>query len=249
MDQNPGLKNFFDSGFYEEYWPEADDENSVKVLAEKILSLLGARSGHILDWRGGHGRYALWFARAGLNVTLLDFMRPYLDNARTLFSQNDMPVEIIEADSRETPKNIQADFAVCLSNSVGFMSESEEIKAFRSLGDALRTGAKLLVDCMNLFFLTKHIAEGIQEKQSDDGCIRKSEGYFDFRTSVWHKTFELIKPDGSAEKKQFNQIMYTPQHLSAMLEEAGFITEHIYGDFDGTPIVFDSKKIVLLARK
>ncbi len=127
MDQNPGLRDFFESGFYEEYWPEADDESSVKELARKVLSLLGANSGHILDWRCGSGRYAVWFARAGLKVTLLDFM-----------------------------------------------GETEEIKAFRSLNQALRPGAKLLLDC------------------------RKGSGS---------------------------------------------------GDFEGTPIDFDSTKIVLLARK
>ena len=249
MDQNPGLRDFFESGFYEEYWPEADDESSVKELARKVLSLLGANSGHILDWRGGSGRYAIWLARAGLKVTLLDFMGDYLNKARELFNQNDLSLETVERDSRETPRKIQADFAVCLSNSVGFMSETEEIKAFRSLNQALRPGAKLLLDCMNLFFLIKPISDGLQERQREDGCIRKSEGYFDFRTSVWYKTFELIKSDGSVVKRNFNQTIYTPQHLSGMLEKAGFITEHIYGDFEGTPIDFDSTKIVLLARK
>ena len=249
IEQNPGLKNFFDSGFYEEYWPDSDSETSVKELAKKVLSLLGAKSGRILDWRGGHGRYAIWFARAGLKVTLLDFIRPYLDKARERFKKNVLPIEIIEADSRDTPKNIQADFAVCLNNSVGFMSEDDEINAFQSLYDALRPGAKLLVDCMNLFFLAKPIAKEIQEPQREDGYIRKSVGHFDFRTNIWHKTFELSKPDGSVVKKKFNQIIYTPQHLSVILEKAGFTIEHIYGDFNGAPVAFDSVKIVLLAKK
>ena len=249
MDQNPGLRDFFESGFCEQYWPTADDEGSVKELAQKVLSLLEANSGHILDWRGGSGRYAIWFARAGLQVTLLDFMGEYLDRARERFKQNDLPLETVEVDSRDTPRCIQADFAVCLNNSIGFMSEAEEIKAFRSLNDALRPGATLLLDCMNLFFLTKPISEGMQEIQREDGCIRKSAGHFDFRTSVWYKTFELIKPDGSAVRKQFNQTIYTPHHLSGMLERAGFTTEHVYGDFEGAPIGFDSRKIVLLARK
>ena len=184
MYHNPSLKNFFNSGFYEDYWPEADDVNSVKHLAKQILLLLEANSGHLLDWRGGHGRYAIWFAKAGLKVTLLDFIGTYLDKARENFKLNNLTADNIEIDSRKTPKNIQADFAVCLNNSVGFMSESEEIKAFKSLNEALRPGAKLLVDCMNLFFLVKPISEGMLEEQREDGCIRKSEGYFDFQSSM-----------------------------------------------------------------
>jgi len=33
MDQNPGWRDFFESGFYEQYWPEANDENGVKEHA------------------------------------------------------------------------------------------------------------------------------------------------------------------------------------------------------------------------
>jgi hypothetical protein len=34
-----------------------------------------------------------------------------------------------------------------------------------------------------------------------------------------------------------------------MLEKAGFVTEHIYGDFNGRSVGFNSEKIILLARK
>ena len=111
------------------------------------------------------------------------------------------------------------------------------------------SAAKAVIDCMNLFFLSKRIAEGMQETQRNDGCSRLSEGHFDFKSSVWYKTFELVKPNGSSVRKQFNQTMYTPRHLSAMLEMAGFETEGIYGDLDGNPISFDARKIVLIARK
>ena len=249
MDQNPGLKDFFESGFHKKYWPDIADDSGVREFAQKILSLLEARNGHILDWRGGSGRFAIWFARWGFDVTLLDFMPSYLAEAKNLFGKEDLSVRLVEADSRYTPPDIQADYAVCLDNSVGFMSELEEIQAFQSLNNALRPKAKLLIDCMNLFFLSKPVAEGMQETQRDDGCTRLSEGHFDFKTSVWHKMFELVKPDGSFVRKPFNQIMYTPQHLASMLENAGFKTERIYGDFEGNPISFDARKIVLVARK
>ncbi len=249
MKGNPGLGEFFASGFYEAYWPEAMDEASAEKLAPKILSLLGAETGHILDWQGGAGRFAIWFARAGLKVTLLDITRRYLERARELFRENGLPVDLVEADSRQTPPGIQADYAVCLENSVGMMTEEEDIEAFCSLHAALKPGAKLLVDCMNLFFLARPIAEGLQEPQRGDGIVRNTWGEFDLRTSTWHKTFEIIGPDGSVERKTFNQVMFTPRHLSAMLAEAGFTTEGIYGDFDGNPVSFDSVKIVLVARR
>ena len=64
-----------------------------------------------------------------------------------------------------------------------------------------------------------------------------------------NKTFELLRLDGSSVSKEFNQTIYTPHHLASLLEKAGFIIEHIYGDFDGSPINFASQKIVIVARK
>jgi len=129
------------------------------------------------------------------------------------------------------------------------LSEEEEVKAFLSLNKALRPGARLLLDCMNLFFLMKPITGGGGEIQREDGCVRRSEGRFDFKTNVWHKTFELIKPDGTSVRKEFNQTIYTPQQLGSMVKQAGFIAENIFGDFHGSPVSFDSRKIVLVAKK
>ncbi len=214
-----------------------------------MLLLLGARQGHILDWRGGSGRYAVWFAKAGLQVTLLDFLPRYIEQARALFQKNGLPVRLVEADSRQTPADIQADFAICLNNSVGFMSDEEEIKAFASLRGALRPRAKLLVDCMNLFFLMKPIAEGLTEWKGPEGLLRRSYGSFDFGRSVWHKTFEIAGPEGTLARKGFNQTIYTPHHLGWVLRSAGFVVDQIFGDFDAKPFTFDSRKIVLVASK
>jgi len=52
MDQDHRLRDFFQSGFYQQFWPEADDENNVKERAAKIASLLEARQGHKLDFDG-----------------------------------------------------------------------------------------------------------------------------------------------------------------------------------------------------
>ena len=248
-DPDSGLKDFFASGFYERYWPDAEDEEGVKTQSAQILALLDARQGHILDWRGGSGRHVIWFARAGLTVSLLDFTTSYLKKADERFRQAKLPINLIEADSRATPPAIQADFAVCLGNSVGFLPASEELAAFQSLHAALRPGARLLIDSMNLFFLAEPIAKALQEPLPDDGCIRSAQGHFDFATNVWHKSFSLITPDGAELSKDFSQTMYTPEQLVSLLKQAGFAIKGVFGDFAGKPVGFDSPKIVVVAAK
>jgi hypothetical protein len=247
MSQNSNLKDFFASGFYDEYWAHQHTAEVSQQEADQVLQLLGAKQGHILDWRGGWGRHAIHFARRGFQVTILDFIGRYLAQAQHDFHMQSLPVTTIEADCRQTPSGIQADYATCLMNSVGFFAAAEELQAFKSLHAAIRQDGKLVVDCVNGFWLAREFQSAFA-RTGPDGSHYRSQGHFNFHTNVLHKEFEIIKPDGAVVKNAFNQTMYTPKDLQELLTQAGFQVEHMYGSYAGEPLAFGSPKIVLVAR-
>jgi len=244
MALNPNLRNFFDSGFCQAFWPE--DEAASRVQAKQACRLLGATEGHILDWRGGWGRHALPLAEMGFKVTLLDFCERYIKAAKKAFAEAGLDLTAIHADSRNTPPDVQADFAICMNNSVGFLEECAEVEAFTSLRLAMKPGARLLVDCANLFALAGLLKKG-REESNGKGGVRRAHHDFDFVTNVNHSVFELVTPDGDSSKQEFHQTLYTPHGLARLLTAAGFTVDHVYGDLDGHPVSFDSLKIVMLA--
>jgi SAM-dependent methyltransferase len=248
MSQDPHLQAFFEDGFYEEYWAPPHTDAISEREAQQVLRLLGATHGHILDWRGGWGRHAICFARSGFQVTILDFVQRFLERARQRFRSEGLEVETVCADCRQTPPGIQADFATCLMNSIGFLEPREEIEAFKSLQAAIRPGGKLLLDCMNLLFIGKAF-NPLFEMVAEDGTVYRSHGNLDLTTNVLHKTFEIERPDGSVVSNDFAQTMYTPHDLSLLISEAGFVVERIFGSYGGEPIALGSEKIVLLASK
>ena len=130
MELNQNLHNFFEGGFCDAYWPTTKDPIQAGPQTQQVLDLLGAKDGHILDWRGGWGSHALYFAQKGFRVSLLDFSQRYIDMAKAMFSNAGIHFTPILADCRQTPPDIQADFAVCMGNSVGFLDHREEVKAF-----------------------------------------------------------------------------------------------------------------------
>ena len=249
MDKQYLLKDFFSSGFYERYWGWQITEDDSVQLAEDVLELLKMSSGHLLDWCGGWGRVSIHLARKGFRISILDFIPEYLEKARNIFRQNNLELTTILADCRDTPADIQADAAICLFNSVGFMQDKEQVEALVRLHKTLKDGAKVVFDAMNLFFLAPYIDQ-IYETQRTDGKISRQRNDFDFYSSTMHSCFQIINPQGNVEaEKNFFQRMYTPADITGIIEKAGFTVKEIYGGFKREKISFNSPKIVIVAEK
>lgn len=212
-----------------------------------MLKLLDAKQGHILDWCGGWGRHAVYFAEKGFQVTILDFIGRYLEIAKKRFRERGLTLSTIEVDCRDTPSEIQADFATCLFNSIGFLETLQQLQAFKSLDGAMKPEGKIIIDCMNLFAIPRFVKT--TERTREDGYIFRSQKKFDFRENIEHMVFEIISPTGELRRKEFSQVHYSPHDLVELVTKAGFKLDNIYGSFDGDPISFDSPKIVLVAHK
>ncbi|MFC1563974.1 class I SAM-dependent methyltransferase [candidate division KSB1 bacterium] len=248
MQNDDKVKDFFLSGFYEEFWgwrfPEKDDRKT----AESILELLEIRSGHVLDWCGGWGRVSQYFAEKGFRVSILDINKSALERASELFKGKGLDVDLINTDCRETPEDINADDAVCLFNSVGFFSDEEQIKAFTSLNNALENGGRLVVDCMNLLFIQKHFKPVMTEENDGRRYVRTND--LDNENNVMDSTFEMYDETGEKIKSgDFRQRLYSPDDLRTLIESAGFSVLDIYGNYDKKPFSSSNSKIVLVAQK
>jgi hypothetical protein len=174
MKLNESLYDFFESGFCDAYWPATKDPAKAAPQARQALDLLGARSGHILDWRGGWGSHALCFAQRGLTVSLLDFSQRYIDMSRSLSKRAD------ETDA--------------------------------------------------------------------EGNVRRATHRFDFATNTNHSVFELVRRNGETLRQEFHQTLYSPRDLAALLTDAGFSVDSLFGGYGGEPLTFDSRKVVAVAR-
>jgi ubiquinone/menaquinone biosynthesis C-methylase UbiE len=210
---------------------------------------LEAKKGHVLDWCGGWGRISLHLAKKGFKITILDFVEEYLARAKRIFHDNRLPLITIQADCRNTPQHIKADYALCTFNSIGFLSDGDQIKAFKSLHGALKKNGKVIIDCINQLFLSKHFIEVTESKRPDGiRCIKKN--HFDLLTSVLHSDFQLINDKGDiVSTRQFSQRIYTPLELRKILERAGFKVLTMFGNFEGDDVSFDLPQMVTVARK
>lgn len=246
---NDKLFDFFQSGFYENFWGWEFNENDSFEIAEKSIKLLGINTGHILDWCGGWARISFHLAKKGFKITLLDFIEDYLIKAKKTFNDNNLDLAIINSDCRETPSNIQAENAICTFNSIGFLTDSEQLKAFKSLYKAIKKDGKIIIDCMNQLFMAKHFLEVIQStKPGGIKCLQKNN--FDLNNSILFSDFQMIdKDENIIKEKTFSQRIYTPLELAKLLEKSGFKVLNMYGNFEGDDLSFDLPQIITIAQK
>ncbi|OGV89373.1 hypothetical protein A2Z41_00255 [Microgenomates group bacterium RBG_19FT_COMBO_39_10] len=246
-------KEFFGSGFYTEAWGMRTDYSKTKEQVDGVLNLLGPVTGsHILDWCGGWGRHSFLLAQLGYQVTLLDFAPNHIQRAKNKLARKKyrkLKIKCLCKDFRETPPEIQADFAINMFTSgIGYLTQEDDLKALQSLNLALKPKAKFLLDTMNLFWIVKNY-------QSDSGRYSPK----DERVLVEKRNFNFLENRNVSEIFYFNGLqkietkldhrLYSALELINLLKQADFETLEVYGDFDGSPYNFDSKRLIIISQK
>jgi len=244
-------QGFFESYFYWKAWVFRIDPERTAKEVEGVLELLKPKSGsHFLDWAGGWGRHTIELAKRGYQVTLLDFAANHIEMARRLAEEAGVKVNFVHSDFRQTPASIQADYAINLfTSAVGYLTEDDDLQAFRSLHAALKPGALFLIDTMNLFWLVKNYQpRGWHE--SEDGKRRLlSERKFDYMTNRNISREVYTEAGGEEEEHRLDLHIYSAAELATILRRAGFEPVELYGDFNGESFDFDSKRIVMISER
>ncbi|MCX6811094.1 MAG: class I SAM-dependent methyltransferase [Candidatus Berkelbacteria bacterium] len=249
------VDELFVSGIYRRLWPtEADiligSERSAREVTWALKLLGDPKPGsHILDWCGGYGRHALELARRGYEVTLLDYTASHLDEARQYAQEHDLSLRLVQADFRQTPAEIQADYAINLfSSGLGYLGTVEDHEALRSLHHALKDGADILIELMNWYRLIRRFAPKSWLRSEDGSLVLLEERELDFAHGEI-KNHYLIIENGQSRRVKGRHVIYTPDRLADLLLSCGFEAVAFFGDLDGSPFDLDSPRLVVHAQR
>lgn len=251
MSDRTWVDEFFGSGFYVQAYNWRPLFSKTEGEVEGVLGLLQPRPGsHILDWCGGWGRHSVPLAKRGFEVTLLDYTQLHLEMAAKAAAEERVKLTLVRADFRQTPAQIQADYAVNLFTSgIGYFGLDEDLVALQSLYNALKPGAKILLDTLSLYWIVKNYSErGWQ--QSEDGRRRLlEERKFDFLKGGNHDRMILFEVGQPEQMREFYIKIYTPHELARVVAQAGFGNIRVFGSLKGEEFTFQSQRLVLLADK
>lgn len=242
---------FFKSGFYEEGWRLKIDPQRTLEEVKGVLNLLKPKLGnHILDWCGGWGRHAIELAKLGYEVTLLDFAPNHIEMAKHAMTETCVHLDLVCADFRQTPPTIQADFAVNLFTAgISYLAEEDDIQALKSLHEALKPGARFLLDTLNLFWLVQHYNSHGWSESNDESVRMLEKREFNFLTNRNFSETTMQRAGQPEEVQTLDHRIYSAAELASVLKRAGFEPIELYGDLDGQPFTFDSRRIVMISQK
>ncbi|OGO09898.1 MAG: cyclopropane-fatty-acyl-phospholipid synthase [Chloroflexi bacterium RBG_13_66_10] len=235
---------FFD-GHAPIYMQEVFTRDTVREV-DFLVELLGLDPGaEILDIGCGTGRHSVELARRGFRVTGVDLSRGMLAEARKAAEAAGVDVEWIKADAATYRALRRFDAVVCLCEGAFCLlgmaddPETHDRAILRAAFEALHPGGRFVLTAIN--GLRK-----IRAATPEDVV----EGRFDPSTLIENFTMEASTPEGK-RPIAVRERGYLPGQLAALLRDAGFAVEHVWGGTAGRwgrrPLELDEIELMVVS--
>jgi ubiquinone/menaquinone biosynthesis C-methylase UbiE len=214
-------------------------------------------SQHILDCPCGYGRHSLELLRRGIQVTGVD-INPYfislIENQVRREGLNDRATFLV-GDMRRIPVgDNEVDKAMNVFTSLGFFySELENAMVLKEFYRTLKPGGKLLVHLdFNYFRIIHSSWEEREQRPLKDGSTLFVNDSYDTSTRRIYGQWEIVPSGGGTSyERYYSWRVYSPEELTALLTECGFVNVMFLGDLDESIEKLDehSTETVILAEK
>ncbi len=227
---------------YLELYPHRDVEDARRILAliSATVQLPGAR---VLDLACGQGRHAVQIHELGANVTGVDLSAVLLKKAR----YGTPPIrDLVRADMRTLPFRPEAfDVIVNLFTSFGYFQNDDEHRQVVKCASALLVdGGWFVMDFLN----ADQVRAGLvaSEKMKVNGRVVDIQRRLIDDGAYVQKDMRMLD-DGVEHVERVR--LFSAQELTDMMHAAGLTVVERFGDYSGGPLVLDSPRAILFARK
>lgn len=217
----------------------------------------------ILEIGSGTGRVLLPLARAGHSVTGIERSDEMLARCRERLG-GELPeirarVRLEQADARTF--DIGGEFALVIAPFRVFqhlLTIDDQLSALRAIRRHLGTHGRLVFDVFNPNYALMAGDMSVEREDTpelplgDGRWMRRTSRVLRVRRVQQVNDVELIyyvRTDGSTERyvHSFQMRWYTPSEMQHLLARGGFRLEHVYGEWDRSPLVDESPEIIVSA--
>ena len=219
--------------------------------------------GAVLVLGCGTGR-AIWpLARAGFDVIGLDNSPAMLARARAYLAEHEelQPhVTLLQADMRDFSRDRAFGVAIALNNTFMHLTAAGMGRALARVKKVLGENGRLFLDLINPITLAAtadepHLTPEREFVDPDTGDIiqQSASNWLDAEQQIFHIQWaydRLPADDGAPQRtiadEQYHY--YFPHQLELILRENDFQLTEMKGDYDGSPFIEDSPRLLLTAR-
>ena len=236
------MTEWFEEWFGEDYlrlYPHRDDADARRAVALIARTVRLQPGWRVLDVACGAGRHAKAFVEAGARCFGLDLSATLLRVARQV---TDAP--LIRADMRQLPvRPSSMHLTVNLFTSFGYFErDAEHRTALEEMISTVQPGGWFVIDFLNPAVVRRElIPEETVQLQGQAVRVTRS-----------------VSPDGryvcksihAREGKHYLERvrLFEPEQITAMLESAGVRVRHRFGNYDGSHLLPDSARTILMGQ-
>ncbi len=228
------FEELFDERYFDFYQGALRVEPAEQEAAFIDRALALPRGARLLDLGCGFGRHAVPLAGLGYLVTGVDLSGVMLAVAREAAQASGLEVDLQRRDLRDLSGLGPFDACVCLYTVFGYFDDAENARVLRSLRDVLRDGARLLLDLDNPLALLRHWP-GTRWRETASGVTREISLYDPMTACLTGKRTLFRKDGGRVELPTSVVRTYPPHEVGALLRQAGFEVDQVYGALDDRP--------------
>ncbi len=189
----------------------------------------------IMELACGTGKVAVQLAHDGHKVTGVDLSDDMLAIAYDLMQEEEVHLQLVQADMRELDEIDSFDMVTCFSDSLCYLFEEEELEqVFQGVYQNLAEGGTFLFDVHSLYQMND-VFPGYQYIYQDEDEVFLWESFsLEEENAVEHMlTFFVANEDGRFERLQevHEERSFPIEVYQTLLEKVGFKDVQVMADF------------------
>lgn len=232
---------------YEDVLPQGRTVEQIDFI-EKTLGLTsGVR---ILDIPCGHGRHSVELARRGHTVTGVDINSFFLEKAHETAVATNISLRLKKMDMREIQFKDEFDVALNLFTAIGYFDNDEDDqRILHNIFKALKKDGVFILDFLNANWIARNF-KGKEWRELSDGSLLLEERTHDPIRGRNMDRRILVPRNGMPIELPKSQVRtYTPYELVCLGQKAGLSLMKAFGDFNGSPLTNQSRRVILFFKK
>lgn len=248
------MNQYSDFAFvYDELMSEVDYDGWVKYI-EEIIKKENCKVKNILELACGTGNMTIPLTKKGYDIAGIDISDQMLSVARENAEKQGVELVLLQQDIRELDFEItDLDCVLCACDGFNYITYDDDLESvFAKTHELLKEDGIFIFDISSFYKLANILGNNMYGENRED-IAYMWQNYFDDEENLVEMELAFFIKDEDGKFERFEEIhqqrAYTEEEIIEMLQEVGFSSIKVFGDFTFERPTDETQRIFFVCRK